>query len=111
MHSLEDVYSDLEGDRGSRESEVRLIERLIQMADSDLEKNMLRRTIILLIYAHLEGFCKFALLAYAAALNSLNISCSEAAYPIAAAGLTKVFAALRDPNSKHDAFRRPLPDD
>jgi hypothetical protein len=111
MHSPDAVFADIEGDRGARESEIRLVGRLIQAAAIQEEKDMLKRTIILLIYAHLEGFCKFTLLAYAAALNSLKLKCSDASYPIAAAGLTKVFAALRDPNSKHDAFRNALPDD
>jgi hypothetical protein len=111
MHSPDDVFEDLEGDRRSRESEIRLIERLIELSDSQDEKGMLRRSIVLLTYSHLEGYCKFALLAYAAALNAMKLNCAEASYPIAAASLAKVFAALRDPNSKHDAFRRTLPDD
>lgn len=111
MPSAEDVHADLEGDRRSRESELRLMEGLIAAAASDDEKNMLRRSLVLLTYAHLEGFCKFSLLAYTAALNALNLKCADATYPLAAAGLSEVFAALRDPNSKHDLFRHSLPDD
>jgi MAE_28990/MAE_18760-like HEPN len=111
MPSPESVYEDLEGDHRSREGEVRLIERLLQQTTVEDEQTMLKRTLILLLYAHLEGFCKFALLSYTASLNALGLKCSEAAYPIVAATLSQVFAALRDPNSKHDAFRRSLPDD
>lgn len=111
MLSPEQVYEDLEGDHRSREGEVRLIERFLQQSSSEDEKSMLKRALILLIYAHLEGFCKFALLAYVAAVNSVGIQCAEASYPIAAASLSRVFAALRNPSSKHDAFRRSLPDD
>jgi hypothetical protein len=110
MHSPEQVFTDLEGDRGARESEIRLLERFIQRA-MEHEIGMLRRSTILVVYAHLEGFCKFALLAYAAALNSLKLKCSDASYPVAAAGLTKVFAALRDANSKHPFFKSTFPDD
>jgi hypothetical protein len=111
MHSPESVYSDLEADRRSREGEIRLIERLFAMSASDDEKNMIKRSLVLVAYAHLEGYCKFSLFSYAAALNSLGISCSDASIPIAAASLSKVFAALRDPQSKHPAFRRSMPDD
>jgi hypothetical protein len=111
MHSPESVYDDLEGDRRSREGEIRLVERLIEGTQSEDERAMLKRSLVLLAYAHLEGFCKFSLLAYAAALNALKIRCVEASYPVAAAGLSKVFAALRNPNSKHDAFRHIFPDD
>lgn len=111
MLSPEAVYEDLEGDHRSREGEVRLVERLLQQTSVEDEQTMLKRTLILLLYAHLEGFCKFALLSYTAALNALGLQCSEATYPIVSATLSKVFAALRDPNSKHDVFRRKLPDD
>lgn len=111
MHSPESVYGDLEADRQSREGEIRLIERLFAMSKSDDEKNMIKRSLVLVTYAHLEGFCKFSLFSYTAALNSLGINCSDASIPIAAASLSKVFAALRDPQSKHPAFRRSMPDD
>jgi hypothetical protein len=111
MRSLEDVFEELEGDYSSRESEVKLLQRLLSSMTSHDERAMVKRSLILLCYAHLEGFCKFALFAYVSSLNSMNLRCSEASYPIAAASLSKVFAALRDPSSKHDSFRRSLPDD
>jgi hypothetical protein len=112
MPSPESIYDELEDDHRNRESELRLIERLLQEEDrSERDRDMLKRSLVLLSYAHLEGFCKFALLAYTSALNSLELACSNASYPIAAATLSKVFAALRDPKSKHEAFRRTLPDD
>ena len=111
MRSPEDVHEDIEGDRSSREAEVRLIERLVHRSESHEEKEMLKRSLILLLYAHLEGFCKFALLSYTSALNALELRCGEAAYPVAAAGLSKVFAALRNSQSKHGAFKKSLPED
>ncbi len=111
MRSPESVYADLEADRSSREGEIRFIERLLKTTDVEAEQAMLKRSLILLMYAHLECFCKFSMLSYTSAVNALSLRCSEVSYPIAAAGLTKVFAALRDPNNKHDAFRRSMPDD
>jgi len=81
------------------------------MSKTDDEKNMIKRSLVLVTYAHLEGFCKFSLFSYTAAVNSFGIACSDASIPIAAASLAKVFAALRDPQSKHPAFRRSMPDD
>ena len=72
---------------------------------------MLFRSLVLLTYAHLEGFCKFALLAYAAAINALRLPCRDASSAIVAASLGNVFAALRDLNRKHPALGRKLPDD
>src|SRR5690242_9891942 len=83
--------------RNPAKQALRLIERLLQQATTDDEQTMLRRMLILLLYAHLEGFCKFALLSYASAVNSLGLRCSEAAYPIAAASLSKVFLITHHP--------------
>ncbi len=68
MRSPEDVFQELEEDRAVRESEIRLIENFISRSSPETEKVMLRRTLVLLTYAHLEGFCKFSLMAYAAAV-------------------------------------------
>lgn len=111
MPSLDDWHADIEADRRSREGEIRLLERLAEAAPSAIEQGMLRRSLVMLTYAHLEGFAKFALYSYASFINASEIACRDAAVPIAAASLSKVFAALRNPESKHDFFRRAMPDD
>lgn len=72
---------------------------------------MLFRTSVLLTYSHLEGFCKFALTAYVSAINSLNLGAEEATAPLVAGSMAELFAALRHPQSKHEFFSGPLPDD
>ncbi len=111
MPSPEQVYEDIENDRGQREREIRLIENISARTLAEAEQEMLRRSIVLLTYAHFEGFCKFALLSYTAAINALGLPCREACTPIVAATLSKVFAGLRDVNAKHEVFGRSLPED
>lgn len=111
MRSPDDVFQDLEADRLQREAEIRLIENFAGRTDVEAEQNMLFRSLTLLTYAHLEGFCKFALLAYASAVNALALPCREASFPVLAASLGDIFAALRNPNSKAPEFRNGLPDD
>jgi hypothetical protein len=111
MRSPDDVFQDLESDREQREAELRLLENIAARTSSEPERNMLHRSLALLIYAHLEGFCKFALLAYISAINAVRLHCREASSPVVAASLGSVFAALRDLKSKHPEFSRALPDD
>ncbi|WP_316185514.1 MULTISPECIES: MAE_28990/MAE_18760 family HEPN-like nuclease [unclassified Bradyrhizobium] len=111
MRSPNEIFQDLESDRQQREGELRLIENIAARAAIEAERNMLFRSLVLLTYAHLEGFCKFALLAYAGAINSIGLRCGEASSALVAASLRKVFSALRDTNSKHPEFRNALPDD
>jgi hypothetical protein len=111
MRSPDDVFQDLEADRLLREAELRLIENITARTVVEAERNMLFRSLALLTYAHLEGFCKFAMLAYAGAVNALALPCRDAAFPVVAASLGDVFAALRNPNSKAPEFRNGLPND
>lgn len=111
MRSPDDIFQDMEADRLQREAELRLIENIAARTEIEAERNMLFRSLALLTYAHLEGFCKFALLAYAGAVNALGLPCRDAAFPVMAASLGDVFAALRNPNSKAPEFRNGLPDD
>jgi hypothetical protein len=111
MRSPEEVFEDIENDRAHREREIRLIENIASRTESEAEGNMLRRSLVLLTYAHFEGFCKFALLSYASAINAVGLPCSDATTPLVAATLNRVFAALRNANSKHPDFARELPDD
>lgn len=111
MRSPDDIFQDLESDRRQREAELRLIENLAARSDTEAEQSMLFRSLALLTYAHLEGFCKFALQAYASAINSLGLPCREASFPVLAASLGDILAALRNPNSKAPEFRTKLPDD
>lgn len=111
MRSPDDVFQDLESDRLQREAELRLIENIAVRTEVEAERNMLFRSMALLTYAHLEGFCKFALSAYAGAINALALPCRDAALPVLAASLGDVFTALRNPNSKAPEFRNGLPHD
>jgi hypothetical protein len=109
MPSPDEVYQDI--DRSLRENEIRLIENIAARTESEIERNMLRRSLVLLTYAHLEGSCKFSLSAYAAAINGLALPCREAATALVPATLGRVFAAFRDLNAKHPDFSRVLPED
>ncbi|MBA4130699.1 MAG: hypothetical protein C0519_04665 [Hyphomicrobium sp.] len=111
MRSPEDVFQDMEGDRASREAEIRLLENIASKTDNEDEQRMLRRSIVVLTYSHLEGFCKFALTSYSSAINSAKLPCDAVVTPLAAAALTKVFAALRDVNAKHPYFSKVFADD
>lgn len=75
------------------------------------EGDKYRRSLILILYSNFEGLCKFSLSLYVAAVNNENIDCSAATHAIAAASLSDVFLALRDPVKKTPAFSSELPDD
>jgi hypothetical protein len=109
--NLAELRAELEADRAWREEEIRAFQNRGAMIDDEGELDRFRRALVLLLYAHYEGFCKVAFTLYVSAINSAGISCGEATYAIAAASLSDVFRNLRNPEKKSDLFRRQLPDD
>jgi MAE_28990/MAE_18760-like HEPN len=105
------LYAELESDREWREEEIRTFQNRGAKLESQSDQERYRRALVLLLYAHYEGFCKFALTLYASAINRSGIVCGKAEYAIAAASLASVFRDLRNPNKKSDIFRQSLPDD
>ncbi len=103
--------AEMEGDLAWRQNELRFLQNQTSSVRSENEGDLLRRSLVLLLYAHFEGYCKFALTVYANAVNRAGISCRDANEALAAATLADVLAALRHPSSKCADFRRALPDD
>jgi hypothetical protein len=103
--------AELEGDWAWRIDELRFFQNIGSTITNLDEEDRYRRVLVLILYAHFEGFCKVALGTYVNAVNRLGVNCGEANYAIAAAGLADLFRELRDPNRKSDLFRRTLPDD
>jgi hypothetical protein len=105
-----DLRSQLEQERSWRHEEIVFFQNIGASLDEP-QQEQYRRSLILIVYAHFEGFCKFALTAYISAINQEDLSCFRATPALAAATLHDVFKALKDPNSKSDFFRATAPDD
>lgn len=110
MNSAE-LWAEIEADQAWREDEIRFLQNRLSGLESDLDKRRFRRALILILYAHFEGFFRFALSHYIKAVNRAGLTCQEAQTALAAATLTEVFRELRNPTSKSRAFQRSLPDD
>lgn len=109
--NIAQLWAELENDQAWRQGEIRFFHNQSAKLESETEQNQFRRPLILLLYAHFEGFCKFALSLYVKTINDEGIKCSDADYAIAAASLADLFRALRNPEKKCDDFRRTLPND
>lgn len=65
--------SILEEDLTWRADEIRHLKNALNLFQKDNEKSCIRKSMILLIYAHCEGFVKSSLQAYLSYLNDLEI--------------------------------------
>lgn len=109
--NLAAIRAELESDQAWRQEEIRHLQNVATAIPSVEEQERFRRPLVLMLYAHFEGFSKFALSVYVNAVNQTAITCNQANYAIAAATLSDLFHALRDPLRKCEEFRRDLPDD
>ena len=105
------LRAELEADQSWRQEEIRFFQNQTARLDTEEQQNPFRRVLILLLYAHFEGFSRFALTLYVNAINDIGMTCGEANPAIAAASLANLFRDLRDPQHKSEEFRRDLPDD
>jgi len=107
--TADQLHAELEQDRAWREAEILFFQnRCAELDEADRERFL--RALVLIVYAHVEGFTKFALLGYVRCVNAASIACGEAKPAIAAAALSEVFQALRNPSSKSSLFKD-VPDD
>lgn len=109
--NIESFRAQLEKEFEWRTAEIRYFHNLCAGIECVEDQKRFRRAIILLLYSHFEGYCKFSLTLYVTAINQLQIPCSDANLAIAASSLSNVFRALKDVNKKSDEFRNELPDD
>jgi hypothetical protein len=109
--NLLQVRTELEDERTWRRDEIRFLLNRLADLDTDDDKDRYRRAVLLLLYAHFEGFCKTALLIYVHAINGEGLSCQAVQPALTAATCRPILRALADQNSKSDFFRGKAPED
>jgi len=105
------LRADMEADRTARQAEILFYQNQVELARSDPDKDRMRRALVLLLYAHYEGFTKFAFAAYISAVNAEGLKCAEANSAIVAAALSELFKELRNPQPISGLLRGPVPED
>jgi hypothetical protein len=109
--TIDDVCAQLETDMAWRQDELRALSNLQAAMKGDPEKGRLRRALLVMLYAHAEGFCKIAFLTYVNAINKAATSCGAATESLVAAAFADVFHALTYGDPKQKVFPLPPPAD
>jgi hypothetical protein len=109
--SMSTVRAQLEYDLQWRWEELRFFANMLAGLQTVDEQDRFRKALLLMLYAHFEGFCCTALQLYVSEVNRSGAYVGDAAEAIAAASLDKVFSALASNDRKCAIFRRSLPAD
>lgn len=117
---LERFYSELEDQKSKRQGEIIRLNNLLHKIPKELtldetslelSLNSIRRANICLIYAHIEGFVKFAFTIYITAINQLNLNCQDVIPIFKAAVYADEFKTLTNINHKSNFFKKNFPYD
>lgn len=92
-----------------RTADFRLLATQIENVH-EAQRDQFRRFLIVMLYAHFEGFTKVVLLQYITEINSARIDCRKANAGLVAGAWHKEFVGL-DSGAKSPFFRNVLPDD
>ena len=105
------VRAQLEEERAWRADEMRLLRNQLGALPSDEQRATYRKTLVVMLYSHFEGFCRNAFSIFVHALNSQGLKIADVNWSLAAAALAEVFNKLQNRDLKSKIFRRVLPDD
>jgi hypothetical protein len=106
-----DFRDAIETEFERRHDEIILLKRMIDSETDSSLRETKRRVSLLILYAHLEGFCVYALREYVKAINIQRIVCRDANSAVVAGAWHAVFKALADGDQKCDTFKTALPGD
>jgi len=109
--TVDEVWAQLESDMAWRQAELRALANLQANIRREAEKAQLRRALLVMLYAHAEGFCKIAFLTYVNAVNKAALTCTLASEALVAASFADVFHALEYGDPKGKVFLLPPPID
>ena len=79
--------------------------------EKEEDKEKYRKSLVIMLYAHFEGFCKTCLLIYVKVINDLNLSRKEANDYLVASSMEGIFDGYDNLDRKCKIFKRQLPDD
>jgi len=109
-----DFRAQLEYDLTWRQDELRHLRNQFGLTSISGEGyyNLYSKVLVVMLYSHFEGFCKYAFKLYIDAINDDQITCLDASEYIAAAYLTDIFQDIENPQRKNNKrchlFKGPL---
>ena len=108
--TADEFRTSLEADLAWRQEEIAFFKNQLNFV-SENNKNRYRKSLVLILYSHLEGYIKLSLQTYIQYINSLELTRSMVTVGLKTASMNREFNAYDNLDRKCDVFRRDLPDD
>lgn len=95
-----------------RYEEINFFKKQLLNLENENDQKKYRKSMVLILYSHLEGFIKSALLNYAQYINELEKKREEFDFTLIATSMDKEFKAYENKNSKSSLFNnKKIPSD
>lgn len=109
--SLASIRAELEAELTWREDEIRFFRNQLANIAGYSRKMQYRRALVVMLYAHYEGFCKFALEQYVKSINKAALKCGDVTAAVVAGSWRAIFQAIESGDQKAKVFKDQLPND
>ncbi len=110
--TTDELRESLEEELLWRTEEINFFKSQLSNFRSDLEKDKYRKSMVLVLYSHLEGFIKVALSTYAQYLSALNMKRKFFIHNLVATSMDKEFNAYENKDVKCSLFKnKKVPED
>ena len=108
---LGQVRIELEEEQSWRKNEIRFLRNQLAEISSYNDKKRYRKSLVVMLYSHYEGFSKFAMEQYVLVVNRENVKCKDANPSIVAGAWHSKFSAVESGDKKERVFKNALPTD
>ena len=108
---LTDIIAQIEEELTWRLEELKFFKNQLAKIDEENDRMRYRKSLVVMLYSHYEGFCKAAFQIYIKAINNLSLTRDMVNEYIQTASLHDVFKSYHDESKKSPYFRKDLPDD
>ncbi len=105
-HKILSIIEELELNWTEREQELNFLKKQLTLIEDNEQKKIYRKSLVLMLYSHYEGFCNFAFNTYIMAVNEENLLRRDAHECLVTASMHDTFTLFEDENHKENRYRQ-----
>ena len=100
-NGIQEILDKIDSDREWRKLELDNLDNILNRLSNEDEKNIIRKSIILMSYSHFEGFFKYSFIQYTGFLNEIKIPLGKAIDVLVVSTLNQAFTTYDDQKIKN----------
>jgi len=100
------IREELENELTWRENELKLLKNQLVKIQTKKEQNIYRKSLVVMLYAHYEGFCNFAFQTYIMAINEESLLRKQVNNYLVAASMHQEFTLFENEQFKEQTFKK-----